>query len=232
MGDATQTTGADAVGPSRALTLHQPWASLIALGVKTIETRSWSTPYRGPLAIHAGMTPLGSALPGHWVGEYCVGQSTVGESLHMVDCECPDPDDGCWAPQCDALNDWVPALLHDERAHGFTVSCLLPLGAVVATCELIDVAPIGGPLDFRTGCAEGDEGDFPGHPVVVRHPALSSIPEALVLDESGRQRDISCQLPYGNFARGRYAWILGDVRPLPEPIPAKGRQGLWRWEGR
>lgn len=37
----------------KALTLHQPWASLIAIGVKSIETRSWSTKYRGPLAIHA-----------------------------------------------------------------------------------------------------------------------------------------------------------------------------------
>lgn len=38
----------------KALTIRQPWASLIAAGVKTIETRSWSTRYRGPLAIHAG----------------------------------------------------------------------------------------------------------------------------------------------------------------------------------
>lgn len=37
----------------KALTLTQPWATLVALGVKTIETRSWSTSYRGPLAIHA-----------------------------------------------------------------------------------------------------------------------------------------------------------------------------------
>ncbi len=37
----------------RALSLHQPWASLIAHGVKTIETRDWSTTYRGPIAIHA-----------------------------------------------------------------------------------------------------------------------------------------------------------------------------------
>ena len=28
----------------KALTLHQPWASLIAHGVKTIETRSWAPP--------------------------------------------------------------------------------------------------------------------------------------------------------------------------------------------
>lgn len=37
----------------KAITLWQPWASLVALGVKTIETRAWSTSYRGPLAIHA-----------------------------------------------------------------------------------------------------------------------------------------------------------------------------------
>jgi hypothetical protein len=39
--------------PTHALTLTQPWATLVALGAKTIETRSWSTAYRGPIAIHA-----------------------------------------------------------------------------------------------------------------------------------------------------------------------------------
>lgn len=38
----------------RAITLYQPWASLIADGRKTFETRSWDTRYRGPIAIHAG----------------------------------------------------------------------------------------------------------------------------------------------------------------------------------
>ncbi len=37
----------------RCLTLTQPWASLVAIGAKHIETRSWSTFHRGPLAIHA-----------------------------------------------------------------------------------------------------------------------------------------------------------------------------------
>lgn len=37
----------------RALSLWQPWASLIALGAKRIETRGWQTSYRGPMAIHA-----------------------------------------------------------------------------------------------------------------------------------------------------------------------------------
>lgn len=37
----------------KAITLTQPWATLVAIGAKTIETRSWSTNYRGELAIHA-----------------------------------------------------------------------------------------------------------------------------------------------------------------------------------
>ena len=38
----------------KVLTLIQPWATLIALGEKRIETRSWRTNYRGTIAIHAG----------------------------------------------------------------------------------------------------------------------------------------------------------------------------------
>jgi hypothetical protein len=37
----------------KAITLTQPWATLVAIGAKRIETRSWRTFYRGPLAIHA-----------------------------------------------------------------------------------------------------------------------------------------------------------------------------------
>ena len=38
----------------RALTIHQPYAGLIADGSKLVENRTWGTPYRGWLAIHAG----------------------------------------------------------------------------------------------------------------------------------------------------------------------------------
>src|SRR5206468_750434 len=40
----------------RALSVRQPWASMIAEGKKTIEVRTWWTHYRGPLAIVAGLT--------------------------------------------------------------------------------------------------------------------------------------------------------------------------------
>lgn len=37
----------------KAISLWQPWASAIAMGLKRIETRNWATRHRGPLAIHA-----------------------------------------------------------------------------------------------------------------------------------------------------------------------------------
>lgn len=37
----------------KAITLHQPWASAVALGFKHWETRSWSAKHRGLIAIHA-----------------------------------------------------------------------------------------------------------------------------------------------------------------------------------
>lgn len=77
----------------KAITLWQPWASAITLGVKTIETRSWATSYRGPLAIHAAAR-----------------KPTVDEQ------------------------DLVEVLVNMRRGHP------LPLGAVVATCDLVHVA--------------------------------------------------------------------------------------------
>jgi hypothetical protein len=39
--------------PHRVLSVRQPWAHLIVAGIKTIENRTWTTRYRGPLLIHA-----------------------------------------------------------------------------------------------------------------------------------------------------------------------------------
>lgn len=38
----------------KALTICQPYPRLILIGEKHVENRTWSTPYRGPLLIHAG----------------------------------------------------------------------------------------------------------------------------------------------------------------------------------
>jgi activating signal cointegrator 1 len=46
----------------KALSLLQPWASLVVTGAKQIETRSWSTKHRGGLLIHASTGKAGAVL--------------------------------------------------------------------------------------------------------------------------------------------------------------------------
>ena len=52
-GNADRTDVPNQVPVIKVITLWQPWAQLMALGLKRFETRSWSTDYRGVLAIHA-----------------------------------------------------------------------------------------------------------------------------------------------------------------------------------
>lgn len=42
----------------KVLSLTEPYATLIKNGIKTIETRSWKTKYRGKLYIHASSTKI------------------------------------------------------------------------------------------------------------------------------------------------------------------------------
>ena len=42
----------------KVLSLTEPYATLIKNGIKTIETRSWKTNYRGKLYIHASSTKI------------------------------------------------------------------------------------------------------------------------------------------------------------------------------
>jgi hypothetical protein len=38
------------------------------------------------------------------------------------------------------------------------------------------------------------------------------------------------EIPFGDYTPGRYAWILANVRRIA-PVPAKGMQRIWNWEG-
>lgn len=58
----------------KAITLWEPWATLMAHGLKQIETRAWPTKYRGPLAIHA-------AKRWHDDQEYILSQRAYAEAL-------------------------------------------------------------------------------------------------------------------------------------------------------
>jgi hypothetical protein len=43
----------------RALSVRQPWAWAICVGLKRVENRTWTTDYRGPVAIHAAAADSG-----------------------------------------------------------------------------------------------------------------------------------------------------------------------------
>lgn len=172
----------------KALTLHQPWATLVAAGVKRIETRSWSTKYRGPLAIHAAMRdPNKPSLGGTW---------TIGDWFVVSQCE-----PYYWELRQGARR--VP----------------LPLGAIVATCDLVDVVPIVG---------LGDRVSW-GDPYVAWWKDDPTRPDRSlhVWEEDEAIEEITDQAPFGDFTHGRYAWLLDNIVALDEPIPARGRQRLW-----
>ena len=118
----------------KALTLHQPWASLIMDGRKTIETRSRAWNYVGQFAVHAGQ---------HVDREAC-------------------------------------------RRFGYDPDTI-PRGAVLGTVAKI-------------GC--------------VQFPSPLAPPD-----------------DYGDFTPGRYGYLLSVPIKFREPIPARGMQGFWEWNG-
>ncbi|MEK8205781.1 ASCH domain-containing protein [Paenibacillus sp. FSL L8-0696] len=146
----------------KAITILQPWATLIALGEKRFETRSWSTKHRGELAIHAGK---------------------------QVDRE------ACEQPQ-------IKAAL---SRHGYTADNL-PTGAVVAIAGLNEC--------FKVRC------DLLGGVIALEADTRKT--HFNTLDK---------EYTFGWYGSGRYAWELRNVMQLPEPIPAKGQQRIWNWEG-
>jgi len=64
----------------KALSLWQPHAHAIALGLKPYETRDWPTKYRGPLAVHAAKREPDQALR---LGDYVVGTVKIPEGSCM-----------------------------------------------------------------------------------------------------------------------------------------------------
>lgn len=57
---------------AKALSITEPYATLISMGLKRIETRSWKTKYRGEIYIHASSTkpkPEWKALPCYSIAE-------------------------------------------------------------------------------------------------------------------------------------------------------------------
>jgi len=100
----------------KALTVRQPWASLIISGEKSIENRARRTNYRGLLLVHAGRRddpPMecAGALP----------RGAIIGSVRLVDCVRDSPSEwavvGAWH--------WV---LADPRAFDTPIPCTGQLG--------------------------------------------------------------------------------------------------------
>ena len=73
----------------KAITIWQPYAQAIALGLKQYETRSWVTHHRGPIAIHASMRPM-SPDARHLAAMYGMGDNLERGAIiaicELVDC--------------------------------------------------------------------------------------------------------------------------------------------------
>lgn len=67
----------------KALSIRQPWASMIAHGLKKIETRTWQTNYRGDLLICAG------AKPDDWL----IQRPATVHPIRGVWCDAREPGD-------------------------------------------------------------------------------------------------------------------------------------------
>ena len=171
-----------------AISLWQPWASLIACGAKPFETRHWSPPRHligQTIAIHAAKKIDRDAadfalelMSGDYDNEY----AGLSANLKRA-CESP------------------PTLA------GKFVCVTMPIGCVVATARL-DAA-------FHLGAAATE----------TAHPAASV---------TGRL--VSRPLPacftvryddFGDYAPGRWAWLLTEVRAVTPLVAVKGAQGFF-----
>lgn len=100
----------------KTLSLLQPWATLVADGAKKVETRSWKTDYRGLLGIHASKGfPKG--------GKKAFDQLCATEPFRGI------------------LRFRLNRLMAVFSAHEF-LERYMPMGALIATCTLIDCVKI------------------------------------------------------------------------------------------
>ncbi len=79
----------------KALSIKEPWASMIASGTKTIETRTRKTNFRGWLLLHASQKPKATLSGNVFALAYlsdCVPMTEAHE--HQAGCDCYD---GAWA---------------------------------------------------------------------------------------------------------------------------------------
>jgi len=107
----------------------------------------------------------------------------------------------------------------DQGIHGGVDSVALPLGAIVGTAVLTDCVPI----EAFAACPR-DEHPHACVEDLANGERVRLYPGSI---EAQYGDDVSDQLPFGDFAAGRFAWLLSDARAFDTPIECRGRQGVW-----
>jgi hypothetical protein len=115
------------------------------------------------------------------------------------------------------------------KKHGIAVPLTeMHLGAVVAIADLVECWAIDGyghDLNWQPGDNDAESKFYYVYPASIREPKA---------EDFSRIRYPETMLGYypdcGFKKEPRYAWELANVRPI-EPVPAKGMQRLWEWEG-
>ena len=74
----------------KVLSLTEPYATLIKNGVKTIETRSWKTSYRGRLYIHASATKIPATTRANTALMALAGDAELNYGKIICACELAD----------------------------------------------------------------------------------------------------------------------------------------------
>jgi hypothetical protein len=104
----------------KAITLHQPWASFCFGESKPFETRSWKTPYRGKLLIHAAKVPI-----------YNEGARVLRNLLELAARKAA-MQSGYPASESE-IQDLVAEMRESSPPH--------PLGAIIGMVYLVDCVP-------------------------------------------------------------------------------------------
>jgi hypothetical protein len=115
----------------KALTLRQPFASLVIAGVKDVENRSRPTKYRGVLAIHAGLAIDNDVMTAH---RHLIDDMPAGALIGTVRViDCVQDSESEWA---------IPGQWHwilaDPRPFDAPIAAKDKLG--LWTCDVADMA--------------------------------------------------------------------------------------------
>lgn len=173
----------------KAISLWQPWASLIACGTKPYETRDWAPP---------------RDLIGQTIAIHAAKKVDAEAKLLAQDIVYGQHPDGRFE-LADKLNASFSKARDDVL--GIFGQAVLPVGCIVAIAKL-DAA-------FQLG--ERAEGTAVEAASVVRRITSRPMPECFTVKIDD----------FGNYAPGRWAWLLKDVRPINPPVPMKGAQGFF-----